>query len=768
MGSLRKKRKREQSKASFKKKQSQSRPQQGGRFRSASSSNNLRNSPLITDNPNLEKVKQIRLQRAGLSKSDIQRQLDSARSLARKQKQIQSQAATSLEAQTAAQQGKIKATQLARKNEKILRELEAIRQAEKTLSLTNTPQSQKVKLRQNFAQKRSELQNQLKRNQTNQLRQLGTTQAEIRNAQVERTIQQRRQKAEQLEFQLKQLQAQAARIRTDSPQADSLNTTSGNQRQIRNVLAQIEENNLQLSRAQDALDQQQSEVIEGPADQPFAKGPIGSLGFVVDTNQISKQNTPQGKTDSEKFVEGLVAPIENIVIETEDFFRAVEKGPEGFKDQPKGTPGNLLGIPVPKNQRPLKDTATSQIFSGKLPDLTDPSISGSAVSELLLLLAPAKAAKVSKPQTKTTSTTTSKTVRPQTSVPVAEQLNIRAPVPIPKTSKNSFSKQTVPLGTGVTKTPSIFASETLSLGKGLGRLPKGNDGPSGFGLGIGKGGGPKPGPKTKPGNTPKDPGERTLSTGGGLLQVQKTKPVTSRTFQSQRVSLGAGRQVKPKTKTRTATTPKLSAAQKKRTKTIAQQRTENFFLLQERAAKKRQKAAIAIINPFAQRSGSKTLTKQPQPRKQSQRTGLKTQPKLTQRQKRSQLFRTPFSPVVTQGSLFVTPTTTTTITRPIREPRVPVGRAPIFPLGFNFGGLTDDPTGGKVKTSKRFIASSLDEFRPGVIATAGVKEISVGRKSSIFGRVDKQIAKARQRQEKKSKVSSKDPLESFIDFTFKL
>lgn len=120
------------------------------------------------------------------------------------------------------------------------------------------------------------------------------------------------------------------------------------------------------------------------SDQAFFVG-ANAQGYIIDTTrQINRPGT---------FLEGITRPFANILSASKDFGLAVKSGdltsPAPFTD-----PSNPFGLPVPKTQTPQKPTATSQIFEGKVPDITDPAILGSAVTEGALLAVGIKAPKV--------------------------------------------------------------------------------------------------------------------------------------------------------------------------------------------------------------------------------------------------------------------------------------------------------------------------------------------------------------------------------------
>ena len=189
-----------------------------------------------------------------------------------------------------------------------------------------------------------------------------------------------------------------------------------------------------------------------------------------------KQEQPS-KSPMNEFLSGLAAPIQNLRIASEDFGKALLKGE--LKSQPLGTQGNIFGLPVPQQQRPTQETASSQIFSGKVPNITDPKIAGSAVTELAFIAAPIGIGKVV-PKGSTSTTTP---VKPQTSAPVASSGKIfpknqpqltKTQVNKPIRKSSAFTKQTVNVGSGVPnqsilvkqKTP-VFSKQTVNVGSGV-------------------------------------------------------------------------------------------------------------------------------------------------------------------------------------------------------------------------------------------------------------------------------------------------------------
>ena len=106
--------------------------------------------------------------RYGLSQADVQRLQQSSANVANKSSQLIAQA-RSIEQQAAAKQAQIKAAQLAKKNEGLLRQIEELKGASDRVGLSNISSKQRRELRANYSQKIFELNSQLTRNRKQQV-----------------------------------------------------------------------------------------------------------------------------------------------------------------------------------------------------------------------------------------------------------------------------------------------------------------------------------------------------------------------------------------------------------------------------------------------------------------------------------------------------------------------------------------------------------------------------------------------------------------------
>ena len=97
---------------------------------------------------------------------------------------------------------------------------------------------------------------------------------------------------------------------------------------------------------------------------------------------VSIFDKPQGQI--EKFFEGSSRYFVNLASQAKDFSEAIRtntlQSPKAFTE-----PNNPFGLPVPKYNTPLKPTTSNELFQGKIPDLSDPGMLGSAVTEVGLL-----------------------------------------------------------------------------------------------------------------------------------------------------------------------------------------------------------------------------------------------------------------------------------------------------------------------------------------------------------------------------------------------
>ena len=407
----------------------------------------IRTSPLLNDNnASLSRVNEIRANNEGLSKTDIARRNASAESIQRK--------SISLRQKAIAKQAQIKVNQISKKNTKILQEIQEIDRARETLRLANVSQEQKARLRANFEQKEKELRADLNRNQNQQIKLIGGFESQVIAAGIE-------------DDQRKSLQQSNAKSK--SP--------------------------VQVTRSGSTIPISQSSFFIGPR-RPTDNGSIAlaalqsTFGFRRDTSLRDAEVTNKGKvtkkpkSDIDKFFEGFAAPISNVKTQGEDFFGALASG--NLQSQPLGTHGNILGLPVAKNQRPLKETASSQIFSGKAPDLKNPAILGSAVSEGLLIAAPVAGAKAAPKVSSGIKTTTQK----QQVKKLAKQRESEGVFGIEKLNDDVFAITRGTEGRSSTPTSKIQSSlEIFNLGNRKKsaqftdvpkqvKIPKGNGGPS--------------------------------------------------------------------------------------------------------------------------------------------------------------------------------------------------------------------------------------------------------------------------------------------------
>jgi len=90
------------------------------------------------------------------------------------------------------------------------------------------------------------------------------------------------------------------------------------------------------------------------------------------------------KTQTEQFLEGVSRPFTNLASAVSDFGKAIDNS-DFTSPKPFTEPNNPFGLPVPRIQTPTKTTASSELFEGKVPNITDLGILGSAVGEGALI-----------------------------------------------------------------------------------------------------------------------------------------------------------------------------------------------------------------------------------------------------------------------------------------------------------------------------------------------------------------------------------------------
>jgi len=289
----------------------------------------------------------------GISQRQAIRQADSQKALIAAQ-------GNSFETQILAKQAAIKIQQTARKNEKLIREIEATKKAKETLLNNPNPIFQARKLVNNYDQKISELQDEVKRNNRSQLNLLGGFQAKSRDIISEQS--QRRQ-------------TQTGIVKS-APTIKKGSTALG--------LGGA------FSFTPSSLRTSNSGQVIGPQRQNIFPSIESSFGSAP--KKLPSESSRPVQSDQERFLGGLFAPIKNLKTQSEDFFGDLVSG--NLKREPLGTPGNIFGLPVAQTKRPLEKTASSEIFAGRAPNLKDPAIAGSAITEAAFILAPVAATKV--------------------------------------------------------------------------------------------------------------------------------------------------------------------------------------------------------------------------------------------------------------------------------------------------------------------------------------------------------------------------------------
>ncbi len=216
---------------------------------------------------------------------------------------------------------------------------------------------------------------------------------------------------------------------------------------------------------------------------------------------------------------------------------------------------------------------------------------------------------------------------------------------------------------------------------------------------------------------------------------------------------------------------------KQKTGVIKSQRqsTALDILFSKPRFKKKQVSTDALLQEFLLKPIQKTKTKQALVTKVKQKTKqsplVALLPKLTPVQKQKQRLKQPFplalraaqrqrprqrlTPILIPKT---TPLLTTIPKVPPRPPRAPLIGPPFFP--FFPGGRRDPDRPRKGRQSRLFLTDPVDPLRPGVIAAEGVSS-RVSRSSSIFGKSDRDIARARK---KAFRGKKRDPLGPPIKF----
>ena len=355
--------------------------------------------------------------RYGLSQSDVQRLQQSSAQIASKQSQLVSQA-RSIEQQAAAKQAQIKAAQLAKKNEDILRQIQEIKGASDRVGLSNISSKQRMELRANYSQKISELNSQLTRNRKQQVDILDIGIA--KSSSIASESSQRRQQS-----------APAIRQGT-AIRSDVFSFTPGT-----SLKGPVQSRARPERILENAFNEKNQGRVQGPSlnfSNTFAftlpagiggslsitgekkeKGPLPTLSksrkgvedfFGFESPQGVKDFTkafddefelevePRQRSDkpraipgvdpdvfslpSNRRVAGFAAPLANFGATIFDYGSAVVGKAQG-KDT--FTSDKTTGLPVPKNKTPLQETALSQLFETGKVDTKDPFIRASGFGE---------------------------------------------------------------------------------------------------------------------------------------------------------------------------------------------------------------------------------------------------------------------------------------------------------------------------------------------------------------------------------------------------
>lgn len=780
MGRLAKERKRAASKANFNKKQSQSRPQQGGRSISASrrasqlTKNNLSNSPLLKDG-NTQRVQQLR---------NVQQQSQNSflnNIVSREQRQEN-----------------IANIRRQRKAARIEDEFDSIEQARKTIQNSNLSETAKRQLLANFNDKERRLNQDL----------AGLTPGQsAANRRQEAKIRSLQQTIEQQRFSIRQAQGSSGERRVADPIANSLAVTPGGNAKVRAIAAKLGQNIQELSRLrqeQQGPQRPRQKSSQNAFDIPKpSKKTVNPLSFSSFLGTIDKSTTenkqtvpstttsqaPKKKDDFGKDAfEGFTTPFIN-------FGRLIANTPEAIRRDVEqfaktGKTFDLVNPFDPESRAKKQLTEGEKFFQKEAlnrlqPTVVDSALTGkptgrsktfdffSGLGEAAFFAAPFAAGKGVGPAASITSklkpgTTTKAPAHPQTQAPTLESIakgvvqnnkkkKITNPRRVPRNvfaqdkAEPTFVNTLVSLGRGTTKTPEGGAFPTFTFGK-----------PGGKGSGSTK-------PRTFQDPKPKS-GDKIIQGKDGLFQIQKTKTKTvtkqktqqkttteSRQFLQRQINLGTGKVKQVSTQKSLLKNP--FPKQKVKQKSKAQTKTEEFFRQQSKSAKKRQRNSIfGILLPRelqGQRQTQSSRLETAKPTKQQQRTLpplllFRPSTKTTQKQKQSSVF----SPIVQQRQArsFVPITPTSTITsflNPARErvpPRGALGRGGFLPFLLPGGGGGGDPFTRGGRFGRKFLVSNLDPTRAGVISAANVPDLLKGSTERVFVAGDKALAKERKRQ----------------------